>query len=243
MKSIYRRNMGSAMSKYLILGNGTLGTELKKQTGWKSVTRSDDGFDVLDSFLYGRYLKGYECIINCTGFTKDHSDKGNNLDANFKAVVELANYCARHNKKYVHISTDIVYAGSVHSASESDVPVHARNWYAYSKLLADGYVQVACENYLLIRTAFKPRPFPHKVAFPKVGNFDFVDVITGLIVELINGGAVGVYNVGTEYKTMYSLAQEIVPDIVLDDSRELVDVSMNLEKLREFRTDEAVASV
>lgn len=231
------------MANNVILGNGTLGTELKKQTGWDAITRADNGFDVLDPFSYGKHLSGYDCVINCTGFTTDHSDRQSNLDVNFKAVVELANYCARHNKKYVHISTDIVYAGSVHSASESDVPVHARNWYAYSKLLADGYVQVACENYLLIRTAFKPRPFPYKVAFPKVGNFDFVDVITGLIVELINGGAVGVYNVGTEYKTMYSLAQEIVLDIVLDDSRELVDVSMNLEKLREFRTDEAVASV
>lgn len=231
------------MANNVILGNGTLGTELKKQTGWDAITRADNGFDVLDPFSYGKHLSGYDCVINCTGFITDHSDRQSNLDVNFKAVVELANYCARHNKKYVHISTDIVYAGSVHSASESDVPVHARNWYAYSKLLADGYVQEVCENYLLIRTAFKPRPFPYKVAFPKVGNFDYVDVIAGLIVELINGGAVGVYNVGTEYKTMYSLAQEIVPDIVLDDSRELVDVSMNLEKLREFRTDEAVASV
>lgn len=227
--------MGLAMANFVILGNGLLGTELKKQTGWKSVTRADNGFDVLDSFLYGRYLNGYECIVNCTGFTKGHSDKRANLDLNFRAVIELADYCAKHNKKYVHISTDIVYAGSVHSASERDVPVHARNWYAYSKLLADGYVQEVCENYLLIRTAFKPRPFPYKVAFPKVGNFDYVDVIAGLIVELIEGGARGVYNVGTRYKTMTSHAQETVPDIESDDNHELVDVSMSLEKMQLFR--------
>ena len=124
-------------------------------------------------------------------------------------LVDLVDYCNRQGKKYVHISTDIVYAGSVHSASEDDVPIHARNWYAYSKLLADGYVQAVCEDYLLIRTAFKPRPFPHKVAVNKVGNFDYVDVITGLIVELIEGEASGVYNVGTKLKTMLEHAREI----------------------------------
>lgn len=224
------------MANNVILGNGLLGTELKKQTGWKSVTRADNGFDVLDSFLYGRYLNGYECIVNCTGFTKGHSDKRANLDLNFRAVIELADYCAKHNKKYVHISTDIVYAVSVHSASEDDVPIHARNWYAYSKLLADGYVQAVCEDYLLIRTAFKPRPFPHKVAVNKVGNFDYVDVITGLIVELIEGEASGVYNVGTKLKTMLEHARETVPDIELNTDSSPIDVSMDLSKMDSFRT-------
>ncbi len=221
----------------MILGNGLLGTELKKQTGWDSVTRADDGFDVLDPFFYGRYLRGHDCIINCVGFTKDHADRERNLEVNYRAVIELVNYCNRKHKKYVHISTDIVYAGSVHSASEEDVPVHARNWYAYSKLLADGYVQEFSLNYLLIRTAFKPRPFPHKVAFPKVGNFDYVDVIAGLIIELIEGGAAGVYNVGTQYKTMTSHALETVRDIESDDTHELVDVSMNLGKMHAFRSE------
>ena len=224
------------MANNVILGDGIIGSELKRQTGWESVTRRHDGFDVRIPFLYNRYLSGFDCIINCTGFIKDHSDKQNNLELNFKAVVDLVNYCNQHGKKYVHISTDIVYAGSVHSASEDDVPIHARNWYAYSKLLADGYVQAVCEDYLLIRTAFKPRPFPHKVAVNKVGNFDYVDVITGLIVELIEGGASGVYNVGTKLKTMLEHARETVPDIELNTDSSPVDVSMNISKLDLFRT-------
>ena len=224
------------MANNVILGDGIIGSELKRQTGWESVTRRHDGFDVRIPFLYNRYLSGFDCIINCTGFIKDHSDKQNNLELNFKAVVDLVNYCNQHGKKYVHISTDIVYAGSVHSASEDDVPIHARNWYAYSKLLADGYVQAVCEDYLLIRTAFKPRPFPHKVAVNKVGNFDYVDVITGLIVELIEGGASGVYNVGTKLKTMLEHARETVPDIELNTDSSPVDVSMDLSKLDLFRT-------
>ena len=224
------------MSKYLILGNGLLGTELQQQTGWDAITRERDRFDLLNSYLFGRYMKGYDCIINCTGFTKDHSDKETNLALNYKAVIDLVDYCNRQKKKYVHISTDIVYAGSVNSASEEDVPVHARNWYAYSKLLADGYVQAVCEDYLLIRTAFKPRPFPYKTAYPKIGNFDYVDVITGLIVELIEGGASGVYNVGTKLKTMLEHARETVPNIELNTDSSPVDVSMNISKLDSFRT-------
>jgi dTDP-4-dehydrorhamnose reductase len=223
------------MANNVILGDGIIGSELKRQTGWESVTRRHDGFDVRIPFLYNRYLSGFDCIINCTGFIKDHSDKQNNLELNFKAVVDLVNYCNQHGKKYVHISTDIVYAGSVHSASEDDVPIHARNWYAYSKLLADGYVQAVCEDYLLIRTAFKPRPFPHKVAVNKVGNFDYVDVITGLIVELIEGGASGVYNVGTKLKTMLEHARETVPDIELNTDSPPIDVSMDLSKMDSFR--------
>ena len=224
------------MANFVILGNGLLGTELQQQTGWDAITRERDRFDLLNSYLFGRYMKGYDCIINCTGFTKDHSDKETNLALNYKVVVDLVDYCNRQGKKYVHISTDIVYAGSVHSASEDDVPIHARNWYAYSKLLADGYVQAVCEDYLLIRTAFKPRPFPHKVAVNKVGNFDYVDVITGLIVELIEGEASGVYNVGTKLKTMLEHARETVPDIELNTDSSPIDVSMDLSKMDSFRT-------
>jgi dTDP-4-dehydrorhamnose reductase len=55
----------------------------------------------------------------------------------------------------VHISTDYLYSGSVSNASESDVPVHCNNWYGYTKLLADGLVQLESNNYLICRCTHK----------------------------------------------------------------------------------------
>lgn len=220
--------------KILILGDGVLGTELHQQTGWDVVSYDKDGFDLLDPNRYWRYMIDYDCVVNCTGFTTMHSDRERNMLLNFEAVIDLVDQCNLYDIKYVHISTDIVYAGSVMYASEDDVPVHAPNWYAYSKLLADGYVQTICTDYLLIRTAFKPRPFPYSVAVNKVGNFDYVDVIGDLIVRLIQSGAEGVYNVGTELKSMHQHALETVPDIELLEDSEMVDVSMNLRKMSEI---------
>lgn len=219
------------MATNLILGNGLLGAELTRQTGWKCVPHELEGFDLEEPWNFGFYLGDGDTLINCTGFTNCHSDRFNNMKLNFEGVIDLVEYCNSYRKKYVHISTDIVYAGTPQNAKETDVPVHAPNWYAYSKLLADGYVQTACHDYLLIRTAFKPRPFPYKVAFRKIGNFDYVDTIADLIVKLIEAGAEGVYNVGTSVKTMYQHACETMPGIKLDKVHEPVNVTMSLEKM------------
>ena len=70
-------------------------------------------------------------------------------------------------------------------------------------------MQARAGCFLLIRTSFKPNPFPYPEAITtQTGNFDYIDVISTIIIKLINSGAVGVYNVGTDKKTMYELAQK-----------------------------------
>jgi len=95
-------------------------------------------------------------------------------------------------------------------------------------------VQARASNFLLIRTSFKPRPFPYPEAITtQTGNFDYIDVISALIIKLINAGAAGVYNVGTDKKTIYELAQRtrnVVPvDRTLHESMP-TDITMNVEK-------------
>ena len=41
-----------------------------------------------------------------------------------------------------------------------------------------------------------------------VGNFDYVDTIAGLIVKCVDKNLSGLYNVGTEVKSMFDLATE-----------------------------------
>ena len=38
--------------KILILGNGLLGSEIQKQTGWDLISRKKDGFDITKPNLY-----------------------------------------------------------------------------------------------------------------------------------------------------------------------------------------------
>ena len=45
-----------------------------------------------------------------------------------------------YNKKLLQFSSDYVYGNSVSNASEEDVPVHAKTWYSYSKLISDAYL-------------------------------------------------------------------------------------------------------
>lgn len=193
--------------KVLVLGDGLLGSELVKQTGWDFLSRKVTGLDInnIEEHLdNGNHLVIINCIANTNTYSKD---KQSHWDINYSFVSKLINFCNEKSIKLVHISTDYVYAGSVNNASEEDVPVHCNNWYGYTKLLGDGLVQLQSNNYLLVRCTHKPTPFPYDGAWvDQVGNFDYVDIISDLIIKLINANANGLYNVGTETKTMYEMA-------------------------------------
>jgi dTDP-4-dehydrorhamnose reductase len=224
------------MSKVIILGDGMLGKELSKQTGWDILSRSVDGIDLRDITTWSHLLLPYDIIINCIAYTKTYdNNKKLHWDTNFKAVVELADYCNNHNKKLVHISTDYVYTNCTNTPDENDVPVHQETYYAYTKLLADGYIELKSKNYLILRGTHKPTPFPYEGAWLNhFGNFDYVNVIADLYIKLIKNNKKGIFNVGTSYKSMYILAQETklnVLPINNKDSRIPLDVGMNVYKL------------
>jgi len=141
--------------KVLILGDGLLGSEIKKQTGWDSINRKTHTFDFSSITSVYKYLKDYDVILNCIANTDTYSkDKESHWNINYKAVSRLTDWCSENDKKFVHISTDFVYANSKGSPSEESVPVHADNWYSYTKLLADGYIELKGKDYLIIRCIF-----------------------------------------------------------------------------------------
>jgi dTDP-4-dehydrorhamnose reductase len=223
----------------VILGNGILGKELAKQTGWDILSRSVDGLDLRHITTWAHLLLPYDTIINCIAHTKTYDDnKQLHWDINYKAVVELADYCNLHGKKLVHVSTDYVYTNSFGAPDEDSVPVHQATYYAYTKLLADGYIELKAKNYLILRGTHKPTPFPFKGAWTNhLGNFDYVDVIASFYIKLIENNKTGLFNVGTEFKSMYRLAQETNPDVSPirnEDIRVPLDVSMDVKKLNKF---------
>ena len=225
--------MVSMKNNVLVLGDGLLGRELINQTNWDYVSRSKDGFDInhLDEFI----LSNYDIVINCISHT-DTYDKDRELhwNVNCKFVDKLIAYCNEHFIKLIHISTDYVYSNSIPFASENDVPVHHNSWYGYTKLLSDGLIQLRSEDYLLIRCSHKPSPFVYDSAWiDYVGNFDYVDTIATLIIDCINKDLSGVYNVGTDVKTMFDLANETnVVESSFTPSHVPNNLSMDLTKLK-----------
>lgn len=222
------------VKKMLILGDGLLGSEIIKQTGWEYLSNKKDNIDVVNDF------HGFidiideinpDTIINCIGYTNTYdSKKEKHWKINYQFVVYLVQYCDQRNIKLVHVSTDYLYANGKGNNGEENVPVHQETWYSYTKLLSDAYVQLN-NNYLMFRCSFKPTPFPYEKAYDNVkGNFDYVDVIAKQMIELINEDREGVWNIGTEYKSIYDLAKQTKPNISCWHDNQLPTIQMNLSK-------------
>jgi dTDP-4-dehydrorhamnose reductase len=222
--------------KVLVLGDGLLGSELIKQTGWDYISRKKNDFNANkpEFIIFGGYDK-YNVIINCIANTDTYSnDKESHMNVNVKFVQKLVDYCNFYNIKLVHISTDYLYAGSVINASENDVPVHCNTWYGYSKLIGDGIVQMYSEKHLICRCMHKKSPFTYKNAWiDQIGNFDYVENIASIIIEMVNKNLSGLYNVGTDLKTMYQLAIKTNPEVnpVFSTDEVPKNISTNISKL------------
>jgi dTDP-4-dehydrorhamnose reductase len=101
-------------------------------------------------------LENYDTILNCIAYTNTYdSDANKSRDINYMAVTKLSDYCNNLNKKLIHVSTDYIYADSINSASEDDLPLISNNWYTYYKLLADEYIKLKSNNFLICRCSFK----------------------------------------------------------------------------------------
>jgi dTDP-4-dehydrorhamnose reductase len=107
--------------------------------------------------------------------------------------------------------------------------------------LADEYIKLKNNNFLICRCSFKKTPFEYKNAWiNQIGNFDYVDVIANLIIELIEKNITGVINVGTETKTIYDLAKKTNSQVMYSFAPSNVpnNITMNLSKLKKITHNE-----
>lgn len=230
--------------KVLVLGDGLLGSEIVKQTGWDFISRKKDKFDITNYNNFSNYfteifegigaIKKYDIIVNCIANTNTYStNKEEHWKVNYEAVANLTDFCNKWDIKLIHISTDYVYTNSVNEPSENDIPIHGNNWYSYTKLLADAYIELKSKNYLICRETHKPKPFPYETAWiDQIGNFDYVDTIAFIIIQLIHSNAIGIYNVGTNLKSIFTLAsstRNVTPS--LKPVNVPSNTSMNINKL------------
>jgi dTDP-4-dehydrorhamnose reductase len=220
-------------NKVLVLGDGLLGSEIVRQTGWDYISRKKDGLDIEDYHSLIDIIINYDVVVNCIANTNSYSDnKKPHWDINYEFASLVSDITNTEQIKLVHISTEFVYANNLTPATEEDLPQPDNTWYAYTKLLADEYIKLNHSNYLICRELHKPNPFPYDKVWKVQTSGDTVDKIAELIIKLINTDAQGVFNVGTGDKWLRELApnaEEIeAPVHVPKDTR------MNLDKLNKW---------
>lgn len=228
------------MGRILVLGNGKLGSEISRQTGWKNISRKNDGFDAVSSDISLFVPIETEIIINCIGNTDTYSkEKEGHWRVNYAFAERLSRYCSERGIKLVQISTDYVYAGcGTRPSKESDVPVHAENWYSYTKLLADAAVELANPKNLICRLTHKSRPLMYSTAFEdRISNFIYTDEAAAEIVWLIRSGAEGIFNVGRSPLTAYDWAKIDNPNISPSKSPEGIplNTAMDTNKIKSIK--------
>ena len=224
--------------KVVVLGKGKLGSEIIKQTEWDYLCRAEHEITVDNFKDWKNRMDEYDVVVNCIANTDTYSDdKEKHWKANYELVTFLTEYCDNNNKKLIHISTDYLYQNSVDNAKEEDEPLFEHTWYMFTKLLADEYLKEHAKNYLICRLSHKPYPFPYDSAWDDVvTNADYTPVISELVIELIKNGAEGLYNVGTERKTIYELAQRTNKNVkkIVSPDNVPKNISMNVSKMNNF---------
>ena len=176
-------------------GSGLLGQEIQKHIG--VFAPSSKEFNILYPHNIDRE---YDVVIHSAAYTdvtKAETDRKTCFDVNVNGTINMLKLFPE--AYFVYISTE--YCNN---------PV---NFYSYTKLWGEDLVKKH-KNHLIIRTLFKPNPFPYEYAFiDQYTQGDYVDVIAPMIVKEIILGSQGTITLGTGRKNMFELARRTRPDI------------------------------
>lgn len=184
------------MNKCLLTGgSGNLGTELKKHFQFDAPTSNE-----LDITKDIELDTNYDTVVHCAAYTdvsKAEQEKEKCYLTNVKGTENLLK--RYKNSYFVYISSEYCF--------------HPVNFYSYTKLWGEELVRKH-PNHLIIRTLFKPNPFPYEYAF--VDQFtagDYLDIIAFMIYKEIFKGTKGTIHLGTGRKTMFELAKRSRPSV------------------------------
>jgi dTDP-4-dehydrorhamnose reductase len=205
------------MGKILLTGgSGLLGTDLKKY--FDCIAPSSKELDVTNPATFKAYkTQNVTLIIHCAAYTdvaKAEVEPAKCLDINVIGTIRLLNDF--YMVPFVFIS--------------SEYAKHPVNTYGKSKQLAEEVVKASASPYLIIRTLFKPRPYPWDRAFiDQITQGDYADVIAQLIakeIKLWNKKDREEMYVGTGRKSMYELALKTRPDVKPNSIKDIKGVKI-----------------
>jgi len=159
----------------------------------------------------------------------DGANKQETYDTNVIGTRNVANHC----RAILYMSTEYVFDGEKGNYTEEDYP-NPLQFYGFTKLLGE-YEAQRCQNSVILRGVFKPRPYKHPVVPTGMRTSgDYVDVMAGIIKEAVErySELPPILNIGTGTKLLKDLAlqtrnvgdiniQELPVKIPLDTSLDL----------------------
>lgn len=206
------------MPTYLMTGgSGRLGSELRK-TLTTAVAPSSAEMNILDAERVQHFVAAPQvsAVLHLAAVVDTKTPPADTLwiyQVNVCGTAIIAAAAARYRKPLVYISTDYVFSGKRGEYRETD-PASPPNLYGYTKYAGELEIQNRCNDFLIIRTGFRPNAWPFPTAYDDVcTSVDYVDVIARDILLALQLGVRGVLHIGTEPKTLFELAQRRNPQV------------------------------
>ncbi len=150
------------MKKVLITGNqGQLGRALEKLCRRRKIAFAGvdiDRMDISDAKAVDDWVgaSDSDTLINCAAFTAVDLCESREEEArrvNAEAVGYLADSCARHHLRLVHVSTDYVFDGGAEQPYREDEQVGPISAYGRTKLEGER-AAARIRDHLIVRTAW-----------------------------------------------------------------------------------------
>ncbi len=150
--------------KILITGAyGQLGNELKvlskNYPNWEFIFTDVDSLDITDEDQVKGYFadNNFKLVINCAAYTavdKAESDFETAQKVNARAPKLLAKYSKAVGARFIHVSTDYVFAGDAHLPYQETDAVAPNGAYGKTKLEGEQNCQAENPETVIIRTAW-----------------------------------------------------------------------------------------
>lgn len=206
------------MQTYLMTGgSGRLGRELRR-TLVTAIAPSSAEMDILNEVQVRKHVSNpsVTAVLHLAAMVDTKTppvDMAHMYRVNVEGTAFVARAAAEYGKPLVYISTDYVFDGVRGGYKETDAPSPA-NWYGYTKCAGEIEVRSRTDEYLIIRTGFRPTEWPFPTAYNDVyTSVDYTDVIVAEVVLALRLGVRGILHIGTPVKTLFDLARRRNPHV------------------------------
>ncbi len=223
-------------------GSGRLGLELQKLVKG-IIAPSREELDISKEFSISNSIKLYqpEIIVHAAAYTDVANAEINKEDCwqtNVDGTRNIVGLAREYKTPLIYISTDYVFYGDIGNYKEDDPLGPVRNYYSLSKLVAEELVKTL-DDYLIIRTSFRPSEWAYPKAFYDLyTSQDYVDIIApeiALAIKNYDKIAHKIIHIAKERKSAYELAKRRKKDVLRASKTELEldlpeDISLNIDR-------------
>jgi dTDP-4-dehydrorhamnose reductase len=113
--------------------------------------------DVTDPVACLRVVDGADAVVNAAAWTDvdgAEADEKSAFAVNAVGAANVAQACATHGARLVHVSTDYVFPGTGSTPYRVDDPINPVNAYGRGKAAGEWAVRALCPEALVVRTAW-----------------------------------------------------------------------------------------